>query len=137
MRVPYTGSSSMRKVSMQLTTLDVVGAIAIAAPYVSILLLLAYARLNRARRVRIAGRPAASALAIAFLAVQLFYRPNLFHAIQVAQRVRDDEEGTDDSEAPSELFEKQLERIRRGEKVECLQTHTAAISNQSSLFTEQ
>jgi hypothetical protein len=82
-------------------------------------------RWKRRRRVgekRLGFYPTTFALGIAFQQIQLFVAPNTEHTIveKLKEEAEDDDEGGPDD--PARHLERQLRRIRRGERIETLTT---------------
>jgi hypothetical protein len=82
-------------------------------------------RWKRRRRVgekRLGFYPTTFALGIAFQQIQLFVAPDAAHAIaeRLKQQAEDDDEGG--PESPARHLDRQLRRIRRGERLEALRT---------------
>lgn len=61
-----------------------------------------------------------SGLSSALLAFTLFYRPSVEYAVETAQVEHVDEDDDGDPETKAKALNRQLKRIRRGEKVESL-----------------
>lgn len=99
-----------------------------AAPFVAIAAILGCYLLRRVRWLRNprTGKPlfgiqaSAVGLGMAFLFLQMFWRPSLSHAIEVRERVDVEEDDEGDPETPEKQLSRQLKRIRRGEVVERL-----------------
>jgi hypothetical protein len=99
-----------------------------AAPFVLIAAILCFYLIRRLRWVRStrSGRrlfgiqPSAVGLGMAFLFLQAFWRPSLSHAIEVRQKVDVEEDDAGDPEHLTKQLNRQLKRIRRGERVDQL-----------------
>jgi hypothetical protein len=99
-----------------------------AAPFVAIAAILCLYLIRRVPGVRSTrtGRrlfglqPAAVGLGMAFLFLQVFWRPSLSHVIEVQQKVDVEEDDEGDPESLTKQLHRQLRRIRRGEPVERL-----------------
>jgi hypothetical protein len=99
-----------------------------AAPFVAIAVILGCYLMRRARWLRNprTGRPlfgiqpSAVGLGMAFLFLQMFWRPSLSHAIEAREKVDVEEDDDGDPETPEKQLNRQLKRIRRGEVVERL-----------------
>jgi hypothetical protein len=99
-----------------------------ATPCAAVVVLLGifYLRRARWRRRRRANRkyagfyPSASSLGNAFHSLQVFTRPTIAHVLQEKydEDVEDDGDGGPDD--PARQLERQLKRIRRGERVDVL-----------------
>lgn len=113
---------------MNLSTLQVLGALAMLAPFLTIFGLLVYYCLRRVtfRHQKRRGRrpsgtyPSTFALGMAFQILQVFYRPDIAFEIEakLVEKVEEDDEG--DPETPTVHLHRQLRRIRHGEPVETL-----------------
>jgi len=96
-----------------------------ATPFVAIVAILCWSRLQRVRWLRnphtgrrlFGVQASAVGLGMAFLFLQTFYRPNLSYEIEVRQKVDVDEDDEGDPETPAKQLNLQLKRIRRGEQV--------------------
>ena len=106
----------------------VLGFIAMGAPFLAIgIILVRYCFLRaRWRLNQWLGRknsgfcPSSSALGIAFLFLQVFYRPSVDNVVEVKQDEDADEDDEGDPESPTKQLNRQYKRIRRGEPVERL-----------------
>lgn len=113
---------------MKFSFLDAIAMLAMASPYLAILVVLLHAALLRARwrRNERKGRPntgfcpSAAALGIVFLLTQTFVRPSLRHVIEARLREEADEDDHGDPDSPNKWLHLQLRRIRRGEPVDTL-----------------
>lgn len=104
--------------------------LALASPFLAILLILAYSYIFRVpwwrkrkpatRRARFAWSTAG--LGTALLTLSLIYRPCLEYAVEAQERqVEDvDEDDNGDPDSPEKHLLRQLRQIRRGEAVETL-----------------
>ncbi len=100
-----------------------------AAPFVVIAAILGYRQVQRLRWVRTTRtgkrlfgiQPSAVGLGMAFLFLQMFYRPSLAHAIEAREQApaEDDDEG--EPETLVRQLHRQFRRIRRGEPVDHLE----------------
>jgi hypothetical protein len=98
------------------------------APFLAIGAILVYYVLRRAcwRRNQRRGRrnsgfcPSSAALGIAFLFLQVFYRPSVDNVVEVKQDEDADEDDEGDPENLKKQLSRQLKRIRRGEPVDRL-----------------
>ena len=108
---------------------SLLGLFAIGAPLLAIAaLLLRYCflrarwRLNRRLGKKDLGFcPSSAALGMAFLFLQVFYRPSISNVVEVKQEDEDaDEDDEGDPESLTKQLSRQLKRIRRGEPVERL-----------------
>ena len=101
---------------------------AIGAPFLSIGAILVYYQLRRAawRRNKRRGKknlgfcPSSSALGMALLFIQVFYRPSIDNVIEVKQNEDVDEDDDGDPESPIKQLNRQYKRIRRGEPLDRL-----------------
>jgi hypothetical protein len=109
--------------------LEILGALALcvaSALFLTFAVGLLFDSIRRASRLphrRRAGRILSSAgacLCAAVFAFTFFYRPSLEFAAETAQIEYVDEEDDGEPETPAKSFNRQLKRIRRGEKVESL-----------------
>jgi hypothetical protein len=99
-----------------------------AAPFVAIAAILSFYLLRRVRWLRnprtgkplFGVQPSAVGLGMAFLFLQMFWRPSLSHAIEAREKVDVEEDDEGDPETPEKLLNRQLKRIRRGEAVDRL-----------------
>jgi hypothetical protein len=99
------------------------------APVLVILAILVFQQVQRLKWVqgtrtgrRLFGiQPSAVGLGMAFLFLQAFWRPSLAHAIEARQQVEADEDDEGEPETPGKHLNRQLRRIRRGEKVDRLE----------------
>ena len=108
---------------------SLLGLFAIGAPFLAITALLlryfflhARWRLNkRLGKNNLGFCPSAAALGMAFLFLQVFYRPSVANVVEVKQEDEDaDEDDEGDPESLTKQLSRQLKRIRRGEPVERL-----------------
>jgi hypothetical protein len=98
------------------------------APFVAIAAILGLYLLRRARWLRnprtgkplFGIQPSAVGLGMAFLFLQMFWRPSLSHAIEAREKVDVEEDDDGDPDTPEKQLSRQLKRIRRGEVVERL-----------------
>ncbi len=107
-----------------------VAALAMASPFLAILLILAYYYLFRVKwgRKRKTGRrrrrfpPSSEGLGTVLLGLTLIYRPRILHAVEAQHRqVEDaDEDDNGDPDSPEKHLMRQLRRIRRGEEVDVI-----------------
>ena len=106
-----------------------VAALAMASPFLAILVILAYYYLfcvpgRRRKPLRRKARliPSSDGLGTVVLGLTLIYRPRIHHAVEAQQRqVEDaDEDDNGDLDSPKRHLMRQLRRIRRGEHVETL-----------------
>ncbi|MGA3162199.1 MAG: hypothetical protein ABSC77_13380 [Terracidiphilus sp.] len=108
--------------------LSVLGFLAMGAPFLAIgIILVRYCflrarwRLNqRLGRKNFGFCPSSSALGIALLFLQIFYRPSVENVIEVMQNEDADEDDEGDPENPTKQLNRQYKRIRRGEPVDRL-----------------
>ena len=111
---------------MYFTILGAVALLVTSALFLSVgvgLLFDSFRRASRLPKKRSARRRISSAgagLSAALLAFTFFYRPSLEYAVETAQveYVEGDDDG--DPETAAKALNRQLKRIRRGEKVESL-----------------
>jgi hypothetical protein len=75
---------------------------------------------KRARRIRISSRN--SAMGLAFLPLSIIYKPSLLEVVkaEIRQKEDADEDDNGDPDSPRKHLQRQLRRIRRGEKIETL-----------------
>jgi len=107
---------------------SLLGFLAVSAPFLAITVILVYYLFLRARwRInRRLGRknrgfcPSSSALGLAFLFLQVFYRPSVANVVEIKQEEDADEDDEGDPESLAKQLSRQLKRIRRGEPVERL-----------------
>lgn len=105
-----------------------VAALAMASPFLAILLILAYYYLfcvpRRRKRKKGRRRPGFSTagLGTVLLGLTLIYRPRIQFAVEAQHRqVEDaDEDDNGDPDTPTRHLQRQLRRIRRGEALESL-----------------
>jgi hypothetical protein len=104
-----------------------VAALAMASPFLAILLILAYYYLfcvPRRKRKKGRRRPGFSTagLGTVVLGLTLIYRPRIQFAVEAQHRqVEDaDEDDNGDHDTPTRHLQRQLRRIRRGEALESL-----------------
>ncbi len=98
------------------------------APFIVIAAILCLYLIRRLPWVRSArtGRrlfgiqPSAVGLGMAFLFLQVFWRPSLSHVIEVQQKADVEEDDEGEPESLTKQLHRQLRRIRRGEPVERL-----------------
>jgi hypothetical protein len=101
---------------------------AMGAPLLAIGAILVYYFLRRARWRQNQRRwrknpgfcPSSSALGIAFLFLQVFYRPSVANVVEIKQDKDADEDDQGDPENLKKQLSRQLKRIRRGEPVDRL-----------------
>jgi hypothetical protein len=96
-----------------------------ASPFLAIVAILAYYQVRRRiwRRKRRKGKrdlgfcPSSAALGATLLFLSVFYRPSVDFAMEASlqEEVEDDDQG--DPETPERLLNRQLRRIRRGERI--------------------
>jgi hypothetical protein len=106
----------------------VLGFYAMSAPFLAIgIILVRYCflrarwRLNqRLGRKNSGFSPSSSALGIAFLFLQVFYRPSVANVVEIKQDEDADEDDEGDPENLKKQLSRQLKRIRRGEPVDRL-----------------
>jgi energy-coupling factor transporter transmembrane protein EcfT len=98
-----------------------------AAPFLAIAAILVLYLVRQVRWVRrtwvgrlFGVQPSAVGLGMAFLFLQAFWRPCMVHTIEVCQEADLDEDDEGDPETPAKELNRQLKRIRRGERVERL-----------------
>lgn len=108
---------------MRLDALLAWGVFAGMVPFLAIVLILAHFAVQRIRwRLgwRVGYYPSTFALGVALQFVQVFYRPSVEHVVveQLDERADEDESGG--PEGGRKHVERQLRRIRRGERVERL-----------------
>lgn len=111
---------------MTIDFIDRIGVFGIGAPFFAIGVILIYYSILRAihKLKRWCGKrsgfcPSASALGMALLFTQVFYRPSLTHGVTVQQEYpQNDEQG--DPETIGKTLDQQLRRIRQGESIEKL-----------------
>ena len=111
-----------------MTAFDILAMVAGFVPYLFIVAVLVHYHVRRAawKRNRRLGRkvagfcPSMAAMGMAFLFLQTFHRPSLAHVVEVKREedAEDEDEGEPDS--PAAHLNRQLRRIRRGERVETL-----------------
>jgi hypothetical protein len=107
---------------------SVLGSLAVSAPFVAIAAILVYYFALRARwrlnrrlgRKKCGFCPSSSALGMAFLFLQVLYRPSVANVMEVKQDEDADEDDEGDPESLTRQLNRQLKRIRRGERVERL-----------------
>jgi hypothetical protein len=100
----------------------------LAGPFLAIFAILAYyqflrvvwKRKKRKRMKNLGFCPSSLTLGLAFQFMSVFYRPTVAHAIQamLQEGVEEDDQG--DPETPEKHLQRQLRRIRRGERIETL-----------------
>ena len=102
-----------------------------ASPFLAMVAILAHYQLRRSawKRKRRKGErvlgfcPSSAALGAVFLLTTMFYRPRMEFAIEARlreeEKVEEDDEG--DPETPEKGLSRQLNRIRRGERLETLE----------------
>jgi len=113
---------------MHVDVFSTLGFFAMGAPFLTIGAILVHYLLRRAawRRNKRRGKknlgfcPSSSALGIALLFIQVFYRPSIENVIEVKQHEDADEDNTGDPENLKKQLNRQLKRIRRGEPVDRL-----------------
>jgi len=99
-----------------------------AIPYLIVSAVLVHYLVRRARwrRAKWRGRfspgfcPSSAALGMVFLITQTFYPPSVQHAVEARLVLDVEEDDQGDPETPAKHLNRQLKRIRRGEKVESL-----------------
>lgn len=111
-----------------MSALDVVGIVVTGIQVLPIAAALVYFCVRRAvwkHKKRTGKRPAGfcpsmAGMGMAFLFLQTFHRPSLAHVVEVMREedAEDDDEGEPDT--PAAHLNRQLRRIRRGEKLETL-----------------
>jgi hypothetical protein len=79
-----------------------------------------WVRSTRTGRRLFGIQPAAVGLGMAFLFLQIFWRPSLSHVIEVQQKVDVEEDDEGEPDSLMKQLHRQLRRIRRGEPVERL-----------------
>jgi hypothetical protein len=102
--------------------------VAASLPFLAIPALFLHFHARRAvwKRGRRLGRknlgfcPSISSLGNAFQYLQVFHRPSIAHLIQAKQDEDADEDDEGEPDTPARHLNRQLGRIRRGEKVEAL-----------------
>ena len=108
--------------------LSVLSSLAVGAPFLAIAVLLVHYLLLRARwrlnmrlgRKNLGLCPSSTALGMAFLFLQVFYRPSVASVVEVKQDEDADEDDEGDPENLKKQLDRQLKRIRNGEQVEQL-----------------
>ena len=105
-------------------------ALAMASPFLAILLILAYyyifrvpwGRKRKTKRRRSSFSSSSAGLGTLVLGLTLIYRPRILHAVEAQHRqVEDaDEDDNGDPDSPEKHLMRQLRRIRRGETVDVL-----------------
>ncbi len=113
---------------MHVDFVSALGSFALGAPFLAIGAILVYYCLLRARwrlnqrlgRKNSGFCPSSSALGMAFLFLQVFYRPSVANVVEVKQEEDADEDDEGDPESLTKQLNRQLKRIRRGEPVERL-----------------
>ena len=111
-----------------MSAFDVLWMSALSAPFLAIIVLLAYYQLkrttwkwNRRRGKRNPGFcPSSAALGTIFLFAQVFTRPSIAHVFEarLAEDADEDDDGEPDS--PGKDLNRQLRKIRRGEPIDSL-----------------
>jgi hypothetical protein len=102
--------------------------IASGLPFLAIAVLFVHYALRRAewQRKRRRGEknpgfcPSSAALGMMLLFMQVFARPSLQHVLEEKQEEDKDEDDEGDPESPEKRVDRQLKRIRRGEKIDDL-----------------
>jgi len=113
---------------MHANVFSTLGFFAMGAPFLSIGAILVYYQLRRAawRHNKRRGKknlgfcPSSSALGMALLFIQVFYRPSIENVIEVKQNEDADEDDDSDPESPTKQLNRQYKQIRRGEPVDRL-----------------
>jgi hypothetical protein len=106
-----------------MSALDVLCMSAVSAPFLTILVLLAYYQLKRAtwkwnhrRGKRNLGFcPSSSALGVMLLFAQMLTRPSIGHVLQARQVEHADEDDNGDPDSPEKHLNRQLRKIRPGQ----------------------
>jgi hypothetical protein len=113
---------------MNNSILDVIGALALMAPFLAIAAILVHYFLQRAiakRKLR-QGKsvfgfcPSSFALGTALQFMPMFYRPSVAYVIEIRRVETSDEDDEGDPETPAKHLHRQLRRIRRGEPIDTL-----------------
>ncbi len=95
--------------------------LAIAAIFADYLLKrVAWRRRQRQRKKNSSFCPSSVAMGMMFLFMQMFYRPSVQFVLQEQQREDVEEDGAGDPETPAKQLNRQLKRIRRGERIDTL-----------------
>jgi hypothetical protein len=110
-----------------MSTLDMMQIIAMS-PFLAIPVIFAHYCVRRAvwkRRKRLGMRnpgfcPSMAAMGTSLQFIQVFYRPNMAYVLETKLEEDVDEDDSGDPETPAAHFNRQLRRIRRGERVETL-----------------
>lgn len=101
------------------------GVFASASPFLAIFSILVYYQLRRVvwRRRKRLGKlklgfcPSSFALGMAFLFIQVCYRPSVAHVLETKQDEVTDEDDEGDPDTPKMQLNRQLRKIRRGEPI--------------------
>ncbi|MGD0939101.1 MAG: hypothetical protein ABR905_05255 [Terracidiphilus sp.] len=113
---------------MHVDALSALASLAMGAPFLAIgaipihyFFLRARCRLNRRLGRKNSGFcPSSSALGVALLFFQVFYRPSVANVVEVKQEEDADEDDEGDPEKLNNELSRQLKKIRRGEPVDSL-----------------